>query len=130
MKKIHSKMKALELSQYVSHFKSIGTFTEFTEFTDFFFLKFWFRHSRTANSAVRGRIWSNFELIQDFMVVIVTCKNEVDPNKNKIAHNISLFITLWELAVAMEPGFSSDLAQNLIHSLPYPNDASVKINCN
>ena len=34
------------------------------------------RRPRAANSAVRGRIWPNFELIRDFMVVLVTCKKE------------------------------------------------------
>ena len=36
-----------------------------------------------ANSAVGGLIWQNVELIQDFMVVLVTYKNEDDPIKNK-----------------------------------------------
>ena len=46
--------------------------------------------SRTGTSAVRSRIWPNFELIRDFRVVLVNCKNEDDPNKNKGA--ISLFV--------------------------------------
>ena len=37
------------------------------------------RCSRAANSAVHGPIWSNFELVQDFMFVLLTCKNEEDP---------------------------------------------------
>ena len=41
-----------------------------------------FIRSRAANSAVHGLIWSNLELIQDFMVVLVTCNNEKDPIKN------------------------------------------------
>ena len=36
-----------------------------------------------ANSAVHGRIWLNFELVRDFMVVLLTCKNEEDPIKNR-----------------------------------------------
>ena len=44
---------------------------------------FFFRPSRAANSAVHGWIWTNFELIQDFTVVLVTCKNEEDPIKNE-----------------------------------------------
>ena len=36
-----------------------------------------------ANSTVRDRIWLKFEHIQDVMVVLVTCKNEEDPIKNK-----------------------------------------------
>ena len=35
-----------------------------------------------TNSAVRGRIWANFQIIRGFMVVLVTCKNEEDQIKN------------------------------------------------
>ena len=56
MKKIRSKMKALECSQ---------------DYTYFFF-----RRSRTDNSGVGGGIWPKFDLIQAFMYVLVTCKNE------------------------------------------------------
>ena len=41
-----------------------------------------FRHSRAANSAVRGRMWLNFELLQVPMHVIVTCKYKKDRMKN------------------------------------------------
>ena len=34
------------------------------------------RRSRAANSAVRGRIWPNFELIRYLIVVLITCNNE------------------------------------------------------
>ena len=34
-------------------------------------------------SAVNDRIWQNFELIQDFMVVLIICKNEEDQIKIK-----------------------------------------------
>ena len=44
-----------------------------------------------ANSAINGLIWSNFELIQDFKVVLVTCKNEEGPIKNEGAR---VFTTL------------------------------------
>ena len=46
--------------------------------TDFFF-----KHARADNSAVRGRIWSKFEFIQDIIDVFVTSKNKEDPNKNE-----------------------------------------------
>ena len=39
------------------------------------------KHSRAANSAVQGRIWLKFELIQDVMVILVSSKNEEDPIK-------------------------------------------------
>ena len=40
-----------------------------------------FQTLRAANSAVPGRIWSKFELIQAVKVVLFTCKNEEDPIK-------------------------------------------------
>ena len=49
------------------------------------------RRSNAANFAVRGRIWSNFELIRNLMVVIVTRKNEEDQIKNEGAR---VFTTL------------------------------------
>ena len=36
-----------------------------------------------ANSAVIGRIWPKFVLIRDIVVILVTCKNEDNPLKNK-----------------------------------------------
>ena len=68
MKMIQSKMKELEWSQHFSHYKS---------------MVFFFRRSRAANFAALSLIWPNFKLIQDFMVVFVTCKNEEDPMKNE-----------------------------------------------
>ena len=44
-----------------------------------------------ANSAVRGGILPKFELIQAFIVVLVTCKNEEDPIKNKGARVLTRF---------------------------------------
>ena len=37
-----------------------------------------FRRSRAANSVVGGQIWLKFELIQDIMHVLITCKFEKD----------------------------------------------------
>ena len=50
-----------------SHYKSMGKF---------------FRCSRAANSVVSGPIWWKFELVRDFMHVLVTCKYKKDPIKN------------------------------------------------
>ena len=58
MKKIRSKMKTLECLQD-------------------------YRRSRAANSEVSGGILPKFKLIQAFIVGLVTCKNEEDPNKNE-----------------------------------------------
>ena len=41
-----------------------------------------FQTSRAANSVVSGLIWLKFELIQDFMHVLITCKYKKDPIKN------------------------------------------------
>ena len=68
MKKIRSKMKALECLQDFPQYNSRG---------------FFFERSRAANSAVRGRIMPNFELVRDIMVVLHTCKNEEDQIKNE-----------------------------------------------
>ena len=46
-----------------SHYKSIGKF---------------FRHSKADNSVVNGPIWPKFELVWDFMHVLVTCKYKKD----------------------------------------------------
>ena len=41
-----------------------------------------FRRSRAANSIVSGQIWPKFELVRDFMHVLVTCKYKKDRIKN------------------------------------------------
>ena len=71
MKKIKLKMKVLDCSQDFSHYKSMRIFPD-----------------------AQGQLTlqSNFELVQDFMVVLLTCKNEEDPIKNRGAR---LFITLY-----------------------------------
>ena len=52
------------------------------------------RRSRAANSAVLGPIWPNFELVQDIMDVLVTCKYEEDPIKNEGARVDTTFSPL------------------------------------
>ena len=47
-------------------------------------IQLYFSRSRAANSLVVGRrVWLKIKLIQAFMVVLVTCKNEEDPLKMK-----------------------------------------------
>ena len=76
IKKIQLKMKALNFSQDFYHYKSMGIFPD----------------AQGQLTAVHGRIWSNFKLVQDFMVVLLTCKNEEDPIKNEGAR---VFTTLY-----------------------------------
>ena len=53
-----------------------------------------FKCSRAANSEVSGGIMPKFELIQAFIVVLVTCKNEKDPIKNKGSRVLTRFSPL------------------------------------
>ena len=50
-----------------SHCKSMGNFLDL----------------RAANSIVSGLIWPKFELVPDFMSVLITCKYKKDRIKNK-----------------------------------------------
>ena len=50
-----------------AHYKSMGNF---------------FRRSRAANSIVSGPIWPKFELVRDFMHVLVTCEYKTDQIKS------------------------------------------------
>ena len=50
-----------------------------------------YRRARADNSGVGGGIWPKFELIQAFMHVLVTCKNEDDRLKNEGARVFTRF---------------------------------------
>ena len=52
------------------------------------------RRSRAANSAVLGPIWPNYELVQDIIDILVTCKYEEDPIKNEGARVLTTFSPL------------------------------------
>ena len=61
-----------------SHYKSMGNF---------------FRRSRAANSVVSGPIWPKFELIRDFMHVLVIWrykKDRIKSNREKVETPFSL----------------------------------------
>ena len=73
MKKLRSKMKSLECSQ---HYTAI------------------FCRARANNSGVGSGIWPKFELMQAFMHVLVTCKNEDDRIKNDGARVFTRFLPL------------------------------------
>ena len=53
-----------------------------------------FRCSRAANSVVGDGIFTKFKLIQAFMVVLVTCKNEEDAFKNEGTRVVTQFLPL------------------------------------
>ena len=113
MKKIKLKMKVLDCPQDYSKYKSMGIFPDAQG-------QLTLQCSRAANSAVHGPIWSNFELVQDFMVVLLTCKNEEDPIKNRGARvfttllhrNIHLTLTLKSLCMIRLKGDDEVLINN------------------
>ena len=74
MKKIHPKMKPLQWSQHVFHYKSMGIFQD-----------------DQGQLTPQSKIWSgpNFKPIQDFMVFLVTCKNK----ENRIKNNGARVVT-------------------------------------
>ena len=53
-----------------------------------------FRRSRATYSEVSGGILPKFELIQAFIVVLITCKNEEDPIRNEGARVLIKFSQL------------------------------------
>ena len=53
-----------------------------------------YRRARADNSGVGVGIWPKFELIQAFMHVPVTCKNEDDRIKNEGARVFTRFLPL------------------------------------
>ena len=73
MKRIQSKMKALEWSQ---HYLLI------------------FTRSRAANSNVSDGILPKYEPIQAFMVDLITCKNEEDLLENEGTRVVTIFLPL------------------------------------
>ena len=88
MKKIHSKLKALEWSQHFSHYMLWG----------------FSRCTRAANSTVQCPIWPNFKPVQDFMGVLVAWKNEEDPIKNEGARVVTaLFIDFSDAQAQLTP---------------------------
>ena len=70
MKKIRSKMKALEWTQHFPHYNSM------------------------VAMETSVRIWPNFELVRDVMDVLVTCKYGEDPIKNEGARVDTTFSPL------------------------------------
>ena len=53
-----------------------------------------FRGARADNSGVGGGIWPKFELIQAFIHILLTCKNEVEQIKNEGARVFTRFLPL------------------------------------
>ena len=77
-------MRALECSQDFSHFKSMGIFPD-------------------AQGQLT-RIWPKLKLYRDFIVVLVTCKNEEDQIKNEGTRVATrLYVDFSDVHVQMTP---------------------------
>ena len=61
-----------------------------------------FRRSRAANSVVSGPIWPKFELVRDFMYVLVTSKGKKGSDQKQLRKGgeiVSPIISQWGLSV-------------------------------
>ena len=67
-----------------------------------------FQCSRAKRSTVNSLIWPEFELVRDFMPVLVICKFDDNRIKSEGARVDIVFpiISQWELSVAMETSFN------------------------
>ena len=78
-------------------------------------------------------IWPKFELVRDFMPILITCKFEKDliqNNREKV--ETSEFSPLYvnvnrRFLLPWKPEFWSNLSQNLMQPFPHHNDTSYKI---
>ena len=89
-----------------------------------------FRRSRAANSAVLSHIWSTFELVRDFIVVLITCKYEEDPIKNegdRVLTRFPHYNPIGAISCQGNQSSNSIWPKTLCILSPHPNDASDKI---
>ena len=97
-----------------SHYKSMGKFLD---------LKGSLLHSQWW-------MWPKFELVRDFMHVLITCKYKKDRIKKKQEKVETSFIPLYVnggFLLPWKPEFWSNLPQNLMQPFPHPIDATHKI---
>ena len=102
-------MKALECLQDFPHYKSMGIFSNAqgqltlqslvksdpnSNSSEIIWLSFLPARMKKTRSIVSGGIPPKFEVIQAFMVVLVTCKNEENPIKNEGARVLTIFLPL------------------------------------
>ena len=98
MKKIHSKLKALEWLQHFTHYKSIGIFPN--------------AQGQVTHKSLVG-ILLNFKLIRVIMGFLVACKNEEDPIKNEGARVVTtLFINFSDAQGQLTPKSAMESCRN------------------
>ena len=114
MRMIDLKMKELEWSQDFYHYKSMGIFQDA-------------QGQLTPQSLVRSGLISNSSEILWMFLLPASMKKIRSKMKALVWTHIFPIITLWELFVAMETRVPILPGQNLMQSIPHPNDASDKI---
>ena len=105
---IQSKMNKLAWRHHFSHYKSMGNF---------------FRRSRAAYSVVSGPNWLKFELVRDFMHVLVTCKykkDQIKSNREKVETPFFPIISRWGLSVVMDTRVLIQTASKHYAAFPHP----------
>ena len=74
---------------------------------------FFFKRSRAANFAVRGRIVPNFNLNRDIMLFLHTCKNEEDLIKNEGTRVLTrLYVVFSDAQGQLNPKSAADFCLN------------------
>ena len=58
-----------------------------------------FKRSRAANSVVGDGIWQKIKLSQAFIIVLVTCKNDVRGLSQKVVDFLYNKILIWSIAI-------------------------------
>ena len=102
------KNERASMEKAFSHYKSYGKI---------------FRHSRAANSVVSGPIWPKFELVQDFMHVLVTCKYKKDwikKNREKVETSFSHYKSMGAFCCHRNQGFDPICPKTLCSLSPTP----------
>ena len=82
-----------------------------------------FRRSRATNAIVSGQIWLKFELVRDFMHVLVTCKYKKDQsksNREKVETPFSPLQVNGGLSVAMNTRVWIQSASKHYAAFPHP----------
>ena len=78
-------------------------------------------------------IQPGIELDRDFMPVLVICKNEGDPKKEKkieAARVMTRFFPMlshWDCVLPWQLGFHSNQSENIMQPFPVPDDAPMKL---
>ena len=82
-----------------------------------------FRRSRAANSVVSGQIWPKFELVRDFMRVLVTWKykkDRIENSREKVEKSFSPLYVNGSFLLPLKPEFWSSLPQKLMQPFHHP----------